>query len=170
MNLDRATAPDPHDFVPAAPASLTVSSADFADGAPLPDNAGHGQGNVRPQLSWTPGPDGTSVYLLLCHDPDAPVLGGFRHWAALVPAAVTSLGSGEDLPAGAAQWGNDYGESGFGGAAPPEGDVPHRYIFSVTALDTADPGVPPEASIAYVQFATLGHVLARGTLTGTYRL
>ena len=92
MNLERTLPPNPLDHLPAAPAELSVTSEDFTDGGELPENAGFGFGNVSPQLFWSGAPEGTRSYLLVCHDPDAPVLGGFHHWAVLgIPASVTSL-------------------------------------------------------------------------------
>lgn len=170
MSLERPEAPNPYDFVPDAPAELEVNSEDFADGAPLPDSAGAEQGGTRPHLSWSEGPEGTACYLLTCIDPDAPVAGGFRHWAAVVPGSTTTLAAGAQLPEGSVELVNDYGQRGFGGAAPPPGDRPHRYIFTVTALDTAEHGIDADTSFAKAQFLTLGSVLARGQRTGTYQL
>ncbi|ANS77687.1 Phospholipid-binding protein [Serinicoccus hydrothermalis] len=176
MDLDRTLAPHPIDTLPAAPASLEVTSEDFADGEALPDSAGYGHGNTSPQLSWSGAPEGTKSYLMVCHDPDAPVVGGFSHWAIIgMPADVTSLA------AGAGEYGNQHGEGAFtlandfgtkdwGGCAPPEGDVPHRYVFTVWALDTDDTGLDASSSVAKAQFMTLGNVLARGSITGTYQL
>src|SRR5699024_9591288 len=59
MNLDRAKAPNPLDFLPAAPAELTVTSEDFTDGGPLPGHCGFGAGNTSPQLSWEGAPEST---------------------------------------------------------------------------------------------------------------
>lgn len=170
MSLERPEAPNPYDFVPAAPEALEITSDDFADGAALPESAGVEQGGTRPHLSWSEGPAGTACYLLTCLDPDAPVAGAFRHWGAVVPASTTTLAAGAELPEGSVELVNDYGQSGFGGAAPPPGDRPHRYIFTVTALDTADHGIDADTSLAKAQFLTLGNVLARGQRTGTYQL
>lgn len=174
MDLSRTLPPHPVEHLPAAPAELQVRSEDFEDGGRLPESAGFGFGNTSPQLSWSGAPEGTRSYLLVCHDPDAPVLGGFTHWAVLgIPADVTSLaaGAGEfgrQLGEGSMPLANDYGTKDFGGAAPPEGDGPHRYVFTVWALDTDQTGLDGSTSVAKAQFTTLGNVLARGHITGTY--
>lgn len=92
-----------------------------------------------------------------------------------IPADVTSLPAGAGtvegtLPPGAVMLANDYGTRDFGGAAPPQGDGPHRYIFMVLALDTDETGLDAGTSFAKAQFATLDHVVARGAITGTYEL
>lgn len=176
MNLERTFPPNPLDHLPTPPAELQVTSEDFTDGQPLPESAGFGFGNTSPQLSWSGAPEGTQSYLLVCHDPDAPVLGGFHHWAvAGIPADVTSLDAGAGafgapIGEGAITLENDYGTKDWGGAAPPEGDPAHRYVFTVWALDTVPTGLEPSTSVAKAQFTTLGNVLARGSLTGTYQL
>lgn len=169
MDLERPVAPHPYDLLPAAP-SLAVSSTDFADGSPLPESAASAAGNVSPQLSWAPGPEGTRAYFVTCFDPDAPVAGGFLHWALVVPGSVTSLTAGSDAPQGSVVLTNGYGEQGFDGAAPPEGDRPHRYFFAVTALSTDDHGIESDTPFAKAQFMNLGTVLARGWTMGTYQL
>lgn len=65
MNLDRSVPPHPHDHLPAAPATLQVSSTDFVDGQPLPRSAGLRSGNTSPQLAWSGAPEGTASFMVL---------------------------------------------------------------------------------------------------------
>lgn len=175
MNLDRPHAPDPYDLLPAV-ASFTLESPGFADGETLPDAQVYGGGNLSPELRWSGAPEGTKSFVVTCFDPDAPTPSGFWHWfMAGIPADVDhlpegagSLGSG--LHRGSVTLRNDYGTADFGGAAPPEGDFPHRYMFVVHALDTEDLSLTPgEDSPAKGSFVMLEHVLGRAVLTGLYQ-
>ena len=174
MNLDRPQAPDPYSLLPQLP-SVQVTAAGFTDGGELPQAQAFGGGNTSPALSWSGAPQDTVAYALTCFDPDAPTPSGFWHWCVIgIPGDVTSVpegaGSavGDQLPPGATHLKNDFGTADFGGAAPPEGDRPHRYMFAVHALDTADLGVDAAASPARASFVMLGHTLARGVVTGMY--
>ena len=89
------------------------------------------------------------------------------------PAGTTSLPAGAGspggrLPAGAVRGRSDYGQSGFGGAAPPPGDKPHRYQFTVWALKVDSLPLDENASGAMVGFMLNANVLAKATLTATY--
>lgn len=150
--------------------SLEVQSSVFVDGETIPLSAAHsfvGGENVSPDLSWTEGPEGTKSYALTCYDPDAPTTVGFTHWVVFdIPASVHSLEAGA-TPPGVSGF-TDWGESVYGGMAPPEGDEPHRYHFSVYALDLDSLGVDETTTYAKFRFLIRGHVLAMGTLTGRF--
>lgn len=170
MNLDRPVAPDPYELLPQVP-GFELTSDDVTQGQPLADAQTQTGGNTAPQLSWSGAPEQTRSFVVSCFDPDAPTPSGYWHWVAVgVPAGTTDLPAGGKLPDGAFSVRNDGGETGFLGAAPPPGDHVHRYIFAVTALDTDDLGLDDSASPATVHFTMLPHVLARATLTGTYRI
>ena len=75
---------------------------------------------------------------------------------------------GSGLPSSALSVRNDTGATGYSGAAPPEGDVPHRYYFVIHAVDVDSLGVPADASPAVVSFNLAFHTLARAVLVATY--
>ena len=56
------------------------------------------------------------------------------------------------------------------GAAPPGGDIPHRYVYTVFAVDEATLDIPKEASPAYVGFNLAFHTLARAVLRPTFQV
>lgn len=177
MNLDRPIAPDPYDLLPPVP-SFTLTSVDILDGEPMDAAYAHpsvGGDNLSPQLAWADFPSATRGFVVTCLDPDAPTGSGFWHWSLVnVPASVTSLARGagagdRELPAGAFSVRNDYGDHGYGGAAPPSGDRPHRYVFAVHAVDVERLDVTPDVPPAVVGFNLAFHTLARATLRPTYR-
>jgi len=174
MNLDRAEAPDPYDILPPVP-SFTLTSTDVTDGQPLDELYAHasvGGKNLSPQLSWSGFPEETRGFVVTCFDPDAPTGSGFWHWVLVnLPATVTELDRGVDpLPDGAFCVRNDYGDRAYGGAAPPPGDRPHRYVFAVHAVDVEHLGVDPDATPTVVAFNLAFHTLARATIRPTFQV
>ena len=149
--------------------TFTLSSRDIADGGVLPDAQVKAKGNTSPHLKWSGAPAGTRSYAITCYDPDAPTGSGFWHWTvANIPADVTELPTGGPVPAGAVEGRTDYGEPGFGGAAPPPGHGPHRYIFTVFAVDVERLDVTPDNSGAVFGFNLHFHTLAKAAITATY--
>ncbi|GAA3006093.1 YbhB/YbcL family Raf kinase inhibitor-like protein [Actinokineospora diospyrosa] len=176
MSLDRPVAPDPYELLPQV-GSFTLTSTDVRDGEPLSTRYAHGSAggeNVSPQLAWDGAPDGTKSFVVTCFDPDAPIPGGFWHWAAVnLPANTTELpqgaGSGDDgLPGGAFHVRTDFGSRDYGGAAPPQGDQVHRYYFVVHAVDVEELDVDQDSSPAVVSFNLAFHTLARAVIAPTF--
>ncbi|MCM0676152.1 YbhB/YbcL family Raf kinase inhibitor-like protein [Micromonospora phytophila] len=175
MTLERPIAPDPYELLPTV-SSFSLTSDDVHNGEPMEATYAHGSvggDNISPQLAWSDFPAETKGFVVTCFDPDAPTGSGFWHWVLVnLPASVTRLARG----AGAGDLGdaftvrNDYGEQGYGGAAPPPGDRPHRYVFAVHALDVERLDVTPDATPAYVGFNLAFHTLARAVIRPTYQV
>lgn len=132
-------------------------------------------GNTSPHLSWSEAPEGTKSFAVTCYDPDAPTGSGFWHWVIVnIPADVTelALGAGNadgDMPEGALQTRTDMGVPGWGGPCPPEGDHPHRYIFSVHAVQEESIPVDADTSAAVVGYMLHFNTLETATLMGLYK-
>ena len=165
-------------FFPEVP-TFTLTSTDIADGATL-SNAqvasgwGYDGRNESPQLNWSGFPAATRGFAVTMHDPDAPTGSGFWHWVlANLPADVDHLDAGAGtegavLPGTAFQVRNDAGTIGYFGAAPPPGDVAHRYVTTVHALDVERLDVEPSAAPAVVGFNLRFHTIARAQLVPVF--
>ena len=131
--------------------------------------------NISPALKWSGAPKGTKSFALTIYDPDAPTGSGWWHWVVYdIPADVTGMpegagdASGAKLPAGAKQGRTDYGTHAFGGACPPPGDKPHRYIFTVNALKVEKLDVPAEASPALIGYMVHANRIAKASFKAKY--
>ena len=153
-----------------APTTIVVTSSAFPEGGPIPRrHAGGGVGDdVSPELRWTAVPDGAAALVLLLDDVDVPLLRPLFHSVAVLEAGTEGIGEGEFVGGtpGVRVVPTMLSKNGYSGPRPIPGHGPHRYRFHVLALDRL---VPADAtSVKKVLGAASGHVLARGTLTGTY--
>ena len=136
--------------------------------------AGAGGDDRSPELRWSGAPAQTRSFVVTCFDPDAPTSSGWWHWAvANLPAETGSLAQNAGdpdaglLPAGAFTVPNELRLQRYMGAAPPPGHGPHRYVFTVTALDVASLEIDANATPGLLGFMIFDHVLARAQLTAT---
>jgi hypothetical protein len=104
------------------------------------NHAGCSGDNISPEVTWHGVPASAKSLALVVWDQDAPVSGGFYHWAILnLPPGTKSLAegagnvTGHKVPAGSVQLVNDWGDSGYGGPCPP-GHSRHRYHFILYAV------------------------------------
>lgn len=153
-----------------APESITVTSTAFADGAAMPSStAGKGVGdNTSPPLRWDGLPAGTRQTVLIIDDVDVPLPRPLLHTVAVIDPTLDHIAAGTLQPgaAGIRFIRADLGHRGYAGPRPIPGHGPHRYRFHVLAIDTPIPD--DVASARALMAAMAGHVLARGTLVGTY--
>jgi len=154
---------------------MRIYSHDLKHGEKMPQrHVFNGMGylgeNISPHLAWDEVPSGTKSFVVTCYDPDAPTGSGWWHWGvANIPASITALpqgaGSGiAELPDEAVQTRTDFGQAGYGGAAPPQGES-HSYIFTVHALDVEQLEVDEQASGAVLGFNVHFHSLGSASLT-----
>ncbi|QPK82231.1 YbhB/YbcL family Raf kinase inhibitor-like protein [Schaalia sp. ZJ405] len=169
----RPLAANPYDGLPPHD-TFTLTSNDLVDGTTMPAIHTASGGSLSPHLTWSDFPQGTESFVVTCFDPDAPTPSGWWHWTIVdIPADQTELPQGAgasdlELDGAAFHLRGDHGEPSYFGAAPPAGDRPHRYIFTVHALDVDSTGLDDEATPAACALTILTHTLARASLTVTF--
>jgi Raf kinase inhibitor-like YbhB/YbcL family protein len=148
---------------------LELRSTAFQNNGEIPPkHTGEGE-DVSPSLSWSHLPDGAQALALICHDPDAPLVGrgsyGFVHWVLYnVPASVAELAEGVQ---GYTNGKNDFGNTKYGGPMPPEGHGIHHYFFWLLALDR-ELDLPAGLSLWQLLERIEPHVIGMNRLVGTY--
>ena len=162
-----------------AAAAFELRSTDVSDGATLTkaqvySGFGCTGENLSPALTWIGAPAGTQSFALTLYDPDAPTGSGWWHWIVYdLPPTTTSLprgiGQAAGLPEGAIEARNDFGARSFGGACPPAGDKPHRYVFTIHALKVNKLDLPLDASAALVGFMINANQIGKASITARYR-
>ncbi len=128
--------------------------------------------NISPQLSWKNAPPGTKSFAMTVYDPDAPTGSGWWHWVVFnIPTDINQLKTGASntaMPVGSTEGMSSYGTSGFGGACPPKGDKPHRYVFTVYALNIKKIDQPANVRPELIGFLLNGHAIAKASIIAYY--
>jgi Raf kinase inhibitor-like YbhB/YbcL family protein len=142
-----------------------LTTTAFATDGPVPDRYTCNGMDVAPDLAWANVPTGTVELALVMDDPDAD---DFVHWviAGLDPTS-NGLGEGE-VPDGAVETHNGFGNPGWAGPCPPEGSGVHHYEFELIALG-APLGLDPdlEAADAAAEIRDSDAILSTTLLVGT---
>lgn len=146
--------------------NLSIESPAFSANTMIPKDYTCEGSDLSPPLIWTNSFDNTKSYVLIMDDPDAPN-GTWDHWVLLnIPATVTQLSAGEQIPSGTISGKNSWGTSGYRGPCPPSGI--HHYHFKLYALDSLIniDGVPNKNEVIA---AMEGHIIANVELIGLYQ-
>ena len=164
----------------ASAADLQVSSPAIKDGGTIKHEQvysgfGCSGANISPELQWQNAPKDAKSFAVTVYDPDAPTGSGWWHWVIFnIPATATGLPAnagkvdGGAAPKGSVQSMTDFGQPGYGGPCPPQGNKPHRYIVTVYALKVDQLPLKQDATGAMVGFYLNQNALAKSSLTGYY--
>lgn len=149
---------------------IALTSPSFGEGQEIPaKHCGQFIGEeISPALTWDTLPAGTKDLLLVFEDLDVPIKTPAIHTIAAFAPTDTGLAEGALTPKdpGIRFLPNRIRQTKYVGPRPLPGHGPHHYRFHLYALDT-----PVDfatcANTDQLRSSVKGHVLARGTLTGT---
>ena len=103
--------------LPEAGGKLLLESPAFHQGGEIPTKSSCDGADVSPAFAWRGVPSAARELALVMEDPDA---GGFVHWTVLgIEPGTSRLREGQ-IPAGAVETENSFGERRWGGPCPPE--------------------------------------------------
>ena len=156
---------------------FTLTCLSYKDKDSIPPKYTHhsikGQ-NSSPGFRWEDPPVNAKSFAFTIIDPH-PVAKNWVHWMVVnIPLRIREVpegasGSGR-MPPGCKEIDNTYGESGYGGPAPPKGSGAHPYIATIYALNVESINLPREASLRLFQNAIDGKVIAERNMTGYFEV
>lgn len=147
--------------------ALALQSGAFGHGQEIPRKHGYKNGNASPPLEISGIPPGTQSLALIMDDPDAVGPAG-KVWVHWVVWNIEPSGAGfaeNSVPRGAVEGRTDFGQTGYGGPAPP--DKEHTYVFKLYALD-ASLDLPAGSGKKQVEGSMKDHVIEEARLEGRY--
>lgn len=144
-----------------------LSSSAFENNHPIPVRYTCDGLTISPPLSIGEIPESARSLALFCEDPDS-VAGVWDHWIMWNIHVITRSIEEGKVPEGVIEGKNTFGKIGWGGPCPRKGDRPHRYVFTLFALDSSL-DVGPGAAKREVTGKMDGHIVEKTTLTGLYQ-
>jgi len=153
---------------------MEITSAAFKDGGKIPIQyvmVPAGGKNLSLPLSWKNAPPGTKSFALSIIDPH-PVAQNWVHWFVInIPASTAFLSEGasrKNMPGGAVELKNSFGETGYGGPQPPKGSGEHPYVITLYALNVETIELETSASLPAFKKALEGKVIQSTSITGKF--
>jgi Raf kinase inhibitor-like YbhB/YbcL family protein len=146
---------------------LSLASDAFAPDGSIPVEHTCDGRDQSPPLSWRGVPEEAASLAMLVLDEDtSPPTVHWLWWD--LDANATGLPD-DVIPQDGrmVQGTSDMGPPGWHGPCPPPGDEPHRYVFTLYAVD-GELGLPPEADQDALDQVLDGRILASGELMGSY--
>jgi hypothetical protein len=145
--------------------SFSLRSPAFRPNENIPFHYSRDGANVSPPLEWINQPIDAVELALVVTDPSAD---GFVHWVIWGLDPTTGGLAEGDVPPGALQALNGFGDLGWVGPDPPDLDSPHAYLFRLFALrdlpSDVTPGGGGRASIELLE----AHAMAIAELIGFF--
>ena len=130
--------------------------------------------NISPGFRWDDPPVNAKSFAFTIIDPH-PVAKNWVHWMVInIPLRIREIPEGASgsnhMPPGTKELDNSYGESGYGGPAPPKGSGAHPYVATIYALNFDSLNLPQEASLRMFQNAIDGRVIGERSMTGYFEV
>ncbi len=145
---------------------MIITSSSFDDGGMIPKKFTWDGGDMNPELLIQNVPAEAQSLVLIMHDPDAPMPGGFTHWTVWNIDPRTSIIKEESIPPGSVEGTTDTKSMGYHGPKPPPGAL-HHYHFQLYALN-ATLDLPEAAPVAALRGEIEKYVVALAELVGIY--
>ncbi|MDO8469597.1 MAG: YbhB/YbcL family Raf kinase inhibitor-like protein [bacterium] len=146
---------------------IKLKSSAFKEGELIPQKHTCDGEDVNPMLEVRNLPHETVSLALTMDDPDATRGTAWDHWLIWNIPAETQYIAEDTLPPDAVQGMNTWGKVKWSGPCPPEGAPPHRYVFTVYALD-----IKLDLALGSTKGELLsameGHVLGKAELMGKF--
>jgi len=132
--------------------------------------------NQSPALEWRNAPKGTQSFVVTLFDQDErSTPSGWWHWVVYdLPKDTTHLDldagteNSAKFPKGTLQGRTDLGNLAYHGPCPAKGDPPHRYVFTIYALNVPKLPVDAGASGAMVTSIAQEHLLGKAVFVAHY--
>lgn len=142
---------------------MNIVSSAYEDGKLIPSKYTCDGLNINPPLVISSIPTASRSLAIVFDDLDSPA-GVFNHWLFWnVDPSTTNII--EDTPPNGVAGTNTFGSLKYGGPCPNAGT--HRYVFTVYSLDISL-DLKEGSNKAALENAMRGHILAQGSLMGTY--
>lgn len=144
---------------------MKITSSAFENNSIIPRKYTCDGENVNPPLEVSGVPAEARSLVLIVHDPDAPVTGGWTHWTMFnLDPHLTQIAE-NSVPDSGIQAMTSFRRAGYGGPCPPIGA--HHYQFQLYALDTKLE-LDNIATKADIEEEIRGHIRDEAVLVGRY--
>jgi hypothetical protein len=155
--------------------TFNLFSLAFPNGKPIPTKYAsayvNGGKNISIPLSWSGIPEGTRSFALSVIDLH-PAANNWVHWLVIdIPPTAESLkegSSGRNLPSGAKELYNSFGDLGYGGPGPPKGSGLHKYEVTLYALNVDTLDLTANATLKAFRTVVDPHIAGIARLIGVY--